>query len=303
MDLDLGFNGEDVFKYLQGRADAVNSGYYSPFCHHGLVLIEIQESYRLTADQVVVELPRGDDTRCVNTGRYQKSLAKAKDEGMRLLDTRKNNAEKLGHRSYMVSKYDEGGKCSKWYHFDADTSKGCKNAIEHIQKQLQSASAGTEQHPLAIQRLNSDLEFLKFRAEQIDATDDVAGAKTDAAKVNRTRKRKASSRQVFILSEDWNNHHAPMQLSGIRVAKIIDGLLTKARPLCDPSSLWIIYDGWGDDEILTLMTDAENTGNSDHVRVVPGLPGQPGYEPSQHPPASQTMVPVKSETIDCSSEE
>ena len=71
-----------------------------------------------------------------------------------------------------------------------------------------------------------------------------------------------------MLSEDWYNRHVPMQYSGIRVANIIDGSVTKAKAP-DPDRLFFIYGGWSDDEIRAY---AENGGNTNDLRAIPGLP-------------------------------
>ena len=242
VDHDLGFNSENYPKYLQGQADAVKSGYYSPFCHIDEVIKEIAESYKLTEDQVVVELPRGEETRSVNAGANLRSLAKAKDEGMRLLDTEKDHAEKLGHRSYIILVFDANGKCSQWYHFNSDTSKGCKCTIEQINKQLQ-----TEQHPVAMRHLSKDLTFLQVRAVRMakrssddtaDAPDttEVTGA-TDATNATiakpHKKKRKVPSEKhqvIFTVLEDWldaGRSKQDMFRAGAHVSGLLDGLEMK----------------------------------------------------------------------------
>ena len=42
-----------------------------------------------------------------------------------------DHAKKLGHRSILIF-LDANGKCSEFYHLNADTSQGCKCAIEQI---------------------------------------------------------------------------------------------------------------------------------------------------------------------------
>jgi hypothetical protein len=127
-----------------------------------------------------------------------------------------------------------------------------------------------------------------------EATDDVAGATDDPTNTSiakpkrRKRKRKASSEKhqvVFLVSEDWNNQTQTMQDSGLIVANLVGGTYTK-QEAPNIKRLVELYFGWSHDKIREIAQGAP----ADDLILLPGLPGQPGYEPSQ----------VKSETIDCS---
>ena len=129
--------------------------------------------------------------------------------------TRMEYGEKVGRRSYIILVFDADGKCSQWYHFNSDTPKGCKCAIEQINKQLQKE----RNHPVAKRHLNKYLTFLEARAVRMkrsiddtaDATDtaEVTGATTDATKTTIAKPRLpkirkvSSERPIYAVLEDW----------------------------------------------------------------------------------------------------
>ena len=271
------------------------NGIFSPSCYNGDVLEYMEQSYELTIekleDKVCNELD--EKTKSINAGANSRTFAKAIEEGMIILDTGMDNAKKLGHRSIMIF-LDANGKCSEWYHFDPDTSSGCKYAT----KAANNIFVQTE-HPIAKRHLNKYLTFLEARAvrmkrssdETADATDDVAGA-TDAtnaaiAKPRKKKRKVSSERPIFAVLKDWENAHKTdddMFAAGRRMYDLSGyQLLYK-----DPQGTTVpvkIYDGWSDDDKLSMIA---STHPLTDLILVPGLP-----------PASQTMVTFKPEPIDC----
>ena len=269
----------------------------------------IAESYELTIEKLVdkVGYELDENTKSVNAGANATTYEKAIDKGMKPLDTGMDHAKKLGHRSILIF-LDANGKCAEFYHLNADTPQGCKCGIKEVNKKI----AQTE-HPVAKRLLNEYLKYLQLRVlamqmkrssdDTADATDtaEVTGATTDApntsiAKPKQPKKRKVSSEKpIFAVLKKWENAHKAaydMSIAG-RLAYARHGLqLLTTDP---PGTTVPIFSEWSYDDQRRMIA---STHALTDLELVPGLP--PGYEPSQRPPASQTMVPLKCEPIDCS---
>jgi hypothetical protein len=256
---------------------------FSPTCYDDAVLQYIAESYELTIEKLEGKVCKELDekTKSVNPGAGSKTYAKAIEEGMIILDTGKDHTKKLGHRSILIF-LDANGKCSEWYHFDSDTSQGCKYAIKAGNNKL----VHTE-HPLAKRHVKTCLDYLALRVSAMQkkrssddtATDDVAGATDDAtnaaiAKRRKKQRKVSSEKPIFAVLKKWENAHKTkfeMSAAGRHMYELFGlQLLT-----IDPQGTTVeIYYGWSDDEKRRMIA---STHALTDLELVPGLP--PGYEP------------------------
>lgn len=265
---------ENVYKYVYKMKETVQKpGNWFPYHYHTVVSSQIKSSYDITKDKIDKEFC--DETRSINVGKSGMTFLTAKGEpwNTELLDLNLRE-EKNGHRVF-IPFFDERGNMERFYHFDSDTSSGCKYAINKIVKQLE-----TYQHQIAKGYFTQCLDCLKLRAvtmKTADATDtiDAAGAINTTIPKSRKRKHMASSEKTLYADlEMWVNAHQTddqMFAAGDYMCKFGLRLLPE-RP---PGNSRKIYYGWSDNEMRHAIASVHP--NCDFL-FCPGLPAA-AYEP------------------------